>query len=87
MKVNNTERASTTEATPTTKKKWFSKVKNTLRVITKAVILAPIKLPAKLKMGAQYLAILLGILDSIERSGSSFNLDRDSDTEKEDIDE
>ena len=68
--MNNTEPASTTEAAPTTKKNWFSKVKNTLHVIAKAVILAPIKLPAKIKMGAQYLAILLGILDSIEQSES-----------------
>ena len=74
--MNNTERASTTEAAPTTKKNWFSKVKDTLHVITKAVILAPIKLPAKIKLGAQYLAILLGILDSMEQS--------ESDSEKED---
>ncbi len=75
MKMNNTEPASTTEAAPTTKENWFSKVKDTLHVITKAVILAPIKLPAKIKLGAQYLAILLGILDSMEQS--------DSDSEKE----
>ncbi len=74
--MNTSDSASTTEAAPTTKKNWFSKVKNTLHVITKAVILAPIKLPAKIKLGAQYLAILLGILDSMEQS--------ESDSEKED---
>ena len=68
--MNTSDSASTTEAAPTTKKNWFSKVKNTLHVITKAVILAPIKLPAKIKLGAQYLAILLGILDSMEQSES-----------------
>ena len=74
--MNTSDSASTTEAAPKTKKNWFSKVKNTLHVITKAVILAPIKLPAKIKLGAQYLAILLGILDSMEQS--------ESDSEKED---
>lgn len=78
MKINTTEPASTTEAAPTTKKNWFNKVKSTLHVIAKAVILAPIKLPAKIKLGAQYLAILLGILDSIEQSES------DPDSDKED---
>ena len=85
--MNNTERASTTEAAPTTKKNWFSKVKDTLHVITKAVILAPIKLPAKIKLGAQYLAILLGILDSIEKSDPTSDSDPDSYSEKEDNDE
>lgn len=75
MNIKNGESASTTDVVPKLGKTWYGKVKSALHIVTKAVLMAPVKLPAKIKAGAQYLTVLLGIWDSLERS----------DTESEDV--
>ncbi len=46
---------------------WYKKVKLVLQVVSGAILAAPVKLPEKLKAGAKYMALLLGIVDSLEQ--------------------
>lgn len=62
MKELKNELPPTTGGTP-----WYQKVKKVLTVVSQIILTAPIKLPAKVKAGAQYVAILLGILNSLEK--------------------
>lgn len=64
---NNTEAASTKDGTPKQNASWYKKAKQVLLVLSQAVLLAPLKLPAKIKAGAQYVGLLLGVLDSLEK--------------------
>jgi len=45
---------------------WYRKVERVLRVLSRAILAAPVKLPAKVKTGAKYLVLLLGIVSSLE---------------------
>ncbi len=47
----------------------YQKIKKGLSVVAQVIITAPVKLPAKLLQGAQYLALLIGLLDSMEEEG------------------
>ena len=50
------------------KTNWYKKAKQVLLVISQAVLLAPLKLPAKVKAGAQYVGLLLGVLEGLEKN-------------------
>ena len=67
MTNRNTEIASTKDGAPKQKVVWYKKVKKVLLIISQAVLLAPLKLPAKVKAGAQYIGLVLGILDGLEK--------------------
>lgn len=66
--IKNTESASTRDEAPMQKTNWYKKAKQVLLVISQAVLLAPLKLPAKVKAGAQYVGLLLGVLEGLEKN-------------------
>lgn len=68
MTIKNTESASTTDDTPKQKVVWYKRAKQVLLVLSQAILFAPLKLPAKVKAGAQYVGLLLGVLDGLEKT-------------------
>ena len=46
---------------------WYRKVERVLRVLSRAILAAPVKLPGKIRTGAKYLVLLLGIVSSLEQ--------------------
>lgn len=45
----------------------YQRVKEGLALAAQIVITAPLKLPPRVVQGAQYLALLIGLLDSLDR--------------------
>jgi len=48
----------------------YQRVKEALALVAQIVITAPLKLPPKVVQGAQYLALLIGLLDSLDRDAT-----------------
>lgn len=45
----------------------YRKIKEGLALAAQVIITAPVKLPAQVVKGARYLALLIGLLDSLEK--------------------
>lgn len=67
MNISKTELSSTKDEAPRQKVVWYKRAKRVLLLLSQAVLLAPLKLPAKVKAGAQYIGVLLGILEGLEK--------------------
>lgn len=48
----------------------YQRVKEVLALAAQIVITAPLKLPPRVVQGAQYLALLIGLLDSLDRDAA-----------------
>ncbi len=66
----------------------YQKIKKGLSIAAQAIVTAPVKLPQALIKGAQYVALLIGLLDSLDHENKEEEQTATKQAEKEDgIDE
>ena len=54
----------------------YQRIKEGIALAARVIVTAPVKLPGKLVQGARYVALLIGLLDSLEQAGPPTEADR-----------